>query len=281
MKGLSVTSKPLASYDKAVTVTRAYVSSIDKCEAAIDKSDSVHLVIQYRSFSGQAMLNADGQIRKWIRRQQRPTANNVCIKVEDKNFVNESKWLVRYVKWCLSEGRHVQQRSILATDSQMPPSPEQISTGFKVYTMTATQMYAQVDQGGRGKPRPYFYLRYAAHHWKPTQGGYALEGTEQNLLYNDLGQTTRGPRIIYQFGETSASAMQIENFREKIRSKMNAAQIIPGTDSRIGLRIPDSVVRDMVTIPRICSNRSGPALNFTITYGFKVIVFDLRHFALA
>lgn len=118
MKGLSVTSKPLASYDKAVTVTRAYVSSIDKCEAAIDKSDSVHLVIQYRSFSGQAMLNADGQIRKWIRRQQRPTANNVCIKVEDKNFVNESKWLVRYVKWCLSEGRHVQQRSILATDSQ-------------------------------------------------------------------------------------------------------------------------------------------------------------------
>lgn len=163
----------------------------------------------------------------------------------------------------------------------VPPSPEQISTGFKVYTMTATQMYAQVDQGGRGKPRPYFYLRYAAHHWKPTQGGYALEGTEQNLLYNDLGQTTRGPRIIYQFGETSASAMQIENFREKIRSKMNAAQIIPGTDSRIGLRIPDSVVRDMVTIPRICSNRSGPALNFTITYGFKVIVFDLRHFALA
>lgn len=166
---------------------------------------------------------------------------------------------------------------IIGTDS---PSREAISGGIKVYTMTPKRVYAQLDLGGRGKAKPYFYFTYDAHHWRPTQGGYALEETEADLLYNDLGQTTRGPKIIYKFGETLANTQQIENFRDKIRQNMSAAQAIPGANSRIGLRIPDDVVRSMVSILRSCLIPTGTASNFTMSYGFKEIVFDLQHFSL-
>lgn len=117
MKRLRPSSKVLPNLENTLTENRAYVAEITKCEAAVDLSGSVHLIIQYESYAGKAMLNEDRRIRKWLRRDSRPTNSNICISIKDPIFLNGSKCLEDYVKWCLKTDKYVQNRALFPTDS--------------------------------------------------------------------------------------------------------------------------------------------------------------------